>query len=119
MTTLSKNEAIEQSEMAQNKKVDNWSEKAIQLLRIYSKSVSDFITEDFREYAEANGLEVPNEPRAYGGIMVRAKRANIIQSTGQYRNMKHEKSHSCPKTVWESTQPNYYLNFDQQTTKQC
>jgi len=28
--TLSKDQAIEQAEMAQNKKVNNWSEKAIQ-----------------------------------------------------------------------------------------
>lgn len=117
--TLSKTEAIEKSELAQNNKVANWSEKAIQLLRTYSKTVRDFITEDFREYAEANGLEVPTEPRAYGGIMVRAKKAGIIQSTGEYRCMKNAKSHSCPKVVWESTSLNYNLIFAQACAKQC
>jgi len=115
--TLSKDQAIEQAEMAQNKKVNNWSEKAIKLLRVYAKSVRDFITEDFREYAEANGLESPSEPRAYGGVMVRAKKAGIIQSTGNYRNMKHEKSHSCPKMVWQSKQHNY--NFDTVAKTSC
>ena len=93
--------AIRLSEDKQNKIVNNWSDNAIKLLTVYCITVKDFIAEDFRKYAEANGLEQPREPRAYGGLFVRAKKIGLIESTGQYRKMKSEQSHSCPKMVWK------------------
>lgn len=99
---MDKEQAIELCELAQNKKVSSWSERATELLRKYAPTVTDFITEDFRSYAEENGLEKPDEPRAYGGIMRNAAKAGIIETTGKFRCMNNPKSHSCPKIVWKS-----------------
>lgn len=101
-TRSPKDIGIERAEIAQEKRVNGWSDKGLELLRQYVRTVTDFITEDFREWAEKNGLEKPKEPRAYGGLLVRAKNSGIIRSTGQFRCMKAEQSHSCPKIVWKA-----------------
>jgi len=95
-----KQKAIELSASNQDKKVNGWSDKALELLIQFSKECNDFITEDFRLYAESNGLEKPKEPRAYGAVVLRATKANHIMWTGEYREMKNLKSHGCPKKVW-------------------
>lgn len=95
-----KETAIARAAEAQEKRVNGWSDKGLELLRQYAPTVTDFITEDFREWAEKNGLEKPKEPRAYGALLVRGRKAGIIRATGNYRCMKSEQSHSCPKMVW-------------------
>lgn len=95
-----KQKAIELSVTNQDAKINGWSDKALELLKQYSLIVTDFITEDFRIYAESNGLEKPKEPRAYGAVVLRATKANFIMWTGEYREMKNLKSHGCPKKVW-------------------
>lgn len=95
-----KNRGIQLAVTNQDEKVNGWSDKALELLKQYSLTVTDFITEDFRIYAESNGLEKPKEPRAYGAVVLRATKANVIMWTGEYREMKNLKSHGCPKKVW-------------------
>jgi len=95
-----KQKAIELAVTNQDAKVEGWSDKALELLKQYSTTVADFITEDFRIYAESNGLEKPKEPRAYGAVVLRATKSNLIMWTGEYREMKNLKSHGCPKKVW-------------------
>jgi len=96
--------AIERAAQAQEKRVVGWSDKALELMRKYAPTVQDFITEDFRLWAEQNGLEKPKEPRAYGALLIRAKKAGIIYATGRYRCMKSEQSHNCPKMIWAAKQ---------------
>lgn len=95
-----KEKAILRAATNQDAKVNGWSDKALELLKQYSLTVKDFITEDFRIYAESNGLETPKEPRAYGAVVLRANKSNFIMWTGEYREMKNLKSHGCPKKVW-------------------
>jgi len=95
-----KNRGIQLAVTNQDAKVEGWSDKALKLLKQYSLTIADFITEDFRIYAESNGLEKPKEPRAYGAVVLRANKSNFIMWTGEYREMKNLKSHGCPKKVW-------------------
>jgi len=92
--------AIQAASIAQEKAVSGWQDKAFNMLKSYAVTVPDFIAEDFRLWAENYGLESPREPRAYGALMIRAKRESVIRATGNYRCMRSEKSHGCPKMVW-------------------
>lgn len=92
----SKDLAIEASYQATT---DQWKEKAMKLLMEFATYGKEFITEDFRLWLNGK-LEQPKELRAFGGLMVRAKKAGLIKSTGKYTTMKSEHSHSCPKIIW-------------------
>lgn len=90
--------AIERSYQATT---DDWKELAIDYLKEFAAYGKEFIAEDFRLWSEKEkGLEQPSEPRAYGGLMVRAKSAGIIKATGKYKTTSSEKSHSRPMQVW-------------------
>lgn len=86
-------------EASYNAAPDVWKEKAMKLLIEFATYGKEFITEDFRLWLNGK-LEQPKEPRAYGGLMTRAKKSGIIEATGKFRAMKSEVSHSCPKTLW-------------------
>ena len=100
MTESPKQKAIRISNEKQNEIIPNWNEKALNLLRSFAPTVRDFITEDFRMYAESKGLEKPKEPRSYGAVILTAKKIGYIVLTGKYRAMKSSISHGCPKSVW-------------------
>ena len=100
MITQTTLDFIERAATAQDRRSPNWQDRAIGLLSLYLIHNDTFITEDFRIWATCNGLDAPKEPRAYGAVMIRAKKAGMIRSTGEYRQMKSEQSHSCPKMVW-------------------
>ncbi len=89
-------------EASYNATTDEWKEKAMKYLLEFATYGKEFITEDFRLWLNGK-LEQPKEPRAYGGLMTRAKKSGIIEATGKYRTMKSEQSHSCPKMVWVGT----------------
>jgi hypothetical protein len=94
-------EAIHRAGDAQERKVDGWHDQAIELLKQYSHTVEDFLTEDFRVWAEEKGLPEPEEPRAYGSLIRRAKTMNLIEPTGQFRRTVISKSHGRPMMVWK------------------
>lgn len=95
-----KTEAIKKAVVHQDSKVSGWSLMAYEMLRKYIYQVDDFITEDFRFWAESHGLVKPKESRAYGGIVLRASKSGLIYPTGEFRNMKSPKCHDNPKRVW-------------------
>lgn len=96
--------AIQRAAEAQERRQKDWHYKAIVLLKSFVSTKEKFITEDFRLWAEANGLEQPNEPRVYGSVIVQAQKMNIIKWSKKYREMKMPKSHSCPKKEWKKVQ---------------
>jgi hypothetical protein len=78
-----------------------WREDAYQMLIAYPGK--EFKTEDLREWAYANGLPKPNKEQSWGGIVVRGKKAGIIQQKsivyGNYLN--NPATNPCPCTLWE------------------
>lgn len=100
MTTQTTLDFIERAATAQDRRSPNWQDRAIALLSIYLISHDTFITEDFRIWATDNGLDEPQEPRAYGAVIRRAKDSGMIKATGNYRQTTNIKSHSRPMMVW-------------------
>lgn len=99
--TTPKDSAIAASYEAQERKVDGWGDTAIEFLKKYRLTVPDFLTEDLRK-ASIGIVPVPEEPRAWGAVLVRACKMGLIEWTGEYRCMVDLKSHSCPKKVWRN-----------------
>ena len=100
MKQTPKEKAIQRAADAQERRVKDWHEHAIKLLKRFIRKQERFITEDFRLWAEANGLEQPQEPRVYGSVIVQAQKMNLIKWSRRFREMQSPKSHSCPKKEW-------------------
>lgn len=64
------------------------------LLRIGS---ADFLAEDAREYAEGMGLEDPPDGRAWGAVVLEARRAGVIRKVGAAPARSSNLSY---KTLW-------------------
>lgn len=61
---------------------------------------ADFLAEDIRAFAEANGVPRAPDERAWGAVILRLSRDGVIRKTGEYRPMKNPASHCNPKAVW-------------------
>lgn len=60
-----------------------WCDRAFDLLCIYaSQQPTPWTCETFRPWAYAQGLPVPAEERAWGGITQRALRRGVIERVG-------------------------------------
>lgn len=93
----------ELAEQGMNRAADNadekspgWSERAYQHLIAYAKQHREFMTEDMR-----NEFEPPPNMRAWGAIVVRAKKSNIIKFL-RYGQRKNPVAHNSTVTVWTS-----------------
>jgi hypothetical protein len=77
---------------------ERWSEKAYKFLTNWIKTQYEFMTEDVRLASEK---EIPKPPsnRAWGGIVVRAARAGLINKVG-FSNVKNPKAHHTPASIW-------------------
>lgn len=82
-----------------NRKVELWGEKAYSHFLNYLKTVSEFKTEDAREYAQNQGLEEPPSKRAWGAVVVRLAKENRIFKIG-HATVNNPKAHRCFATVW-------------------
>jgi hypothetical protein len=79
-------------------KIDGWQEKAWELfLRfpIYQK----FMVEDLRSFSYKRGLPNPPSERAWGAIIIRAKKDRIVKHCG-YASVKNPSAHRTPASVW-------------------
>ena len=77
--------------------IGGWSDMAYEYLRQFKDSHKEFLTEDVRIWAETQGLEPPPDNRAWGAVINRAVRANLIRRVG-YGNAKT--GHMRPMPVW-------------------
>ncbi len=90
-----KNEGIER---AMNNAGRQWQDQAYSYLLDYIKENETFMVEDVR--TSSQGI-IPDPPskRAWGGIVVRARKAKKIHRAG-YAEVKNPKAHQTPATVW-------------------
>lgn len=78
----------------------NWSIKAYNLLIEYINITQvSFLAEDFREWADKQGLEQPPSLRAFGSIITKANRNKLIKHVG-YGRTKNPKAHCTPASLW-------------------
>lgn len=83
-----------------NREEPVWSEKAFNFLREYIRSNREFMVEQLRS-ASTGKVPEPPTTRAWGGIVVRAKKMGLIKRKG-YRKTSNKKAHCTPATLWES-----------------
>ena len=76
---------------------EKWGTKAYHFLLEYIKSNKEFMAEDVR-VASDGIVPPPISKRAWGAIMVLAKKNNIIYSKG-YSCVKNPKAHRTPATL--------------------
>ena len=67
-----RNAGIAQSLDNAERKTPSWKQQALEYVRIYPRN--EFMTENVRHYAYAHGLPHPPSERAWGGVMVAAKK---------------------------------------------
>lgn len=78
-----------------------WSDQAFVYVKefISQNSGLKFLTEDIRSFAESKGFLAPKSSRAWGGPMLRAKRAGLIEAIGT-QQVKNPRAHCANATVW-------------------
>ena len=89
---------IVQSASNADSKVERWTDRAYAMLDAYPTRT--FMTEELREWAELAGLPKPPSNRAWGAVIIRAKKEGRIRAIG-FRNTSNPKSHATPATLWE------------------
>lgn len=94
-----RDEGIERAVSHANKKVSQWSAKALSLLKIYLITHRlAFQCEDFRNWCVGK-LQEPPSLRAFGGVIQTAKREKIIKHVG-YKAVSNPKAHLTPASIW-------------------
>lgn len=78
----------------------DWSQTAYEFLIAYATTHSEFMTEDVREAAKGI-IDTPPSERAWGCVIVRAAKNNIIQSMG-FAKKKRPEAHLTPAIQWLS-----------------
>lgn len=76
----------------------NWSGKAFEFLKRFIKLNSKFMTEDIREAAKGYVPDPPNQ-RAWGGVIVRAKKEGLIKCIG-IQSVKNPNAHCANANIW-------------------
>jgi len=78
-----------------------WQHRAMDALIEFLKThTSEFMTEDFRNWAETtHGLPVPPTGRAYGAVMTSAFKNKLINHNGYGRTC-NPLAHRTPASVW-------------------
>ncbi len=95
-----KNAGIKKAMVNADRVNPEWSEKAYQfLLKFLANHNGTFMAEEVRCYAELMDLEVPPSRRAWGGVIVRAKTAGLIESCGQ-RLVKNKAANQAWASLW-------------------
>ena len=84
-----------------NKQSEDWGSKAAAMFAEYCNLFGHepFMTEDVRDWSEANGLPLPPDKRAWGAIAASARKSGKIRSLG-YAPQKSANAHRAPKTLW-------------------
>ena len=89
------------AEQAANNAGVAWADAAMASVHSFKAAFNGdkFLTEDVRIFAENNGLPKPPDKRAWGAIILRAKRDGIVKSCGFA--MTHSPEYNAgPKTAW-------------------
>lgn len=95
-----RDEAIQLGVDGADSTVPNWSDRCYKLLTEYVKLVNEFTAEDFREYCEKVNFPIPNERRAFGGIIQAAVKRKLIRHTGKWGEMRAKNCHMSPTRIW-------------------
>ena len=79
-----------------------WIDIATDVVRDIAQDVDAFTTDRVEYELEVRGIEPPNEPRAFGALMLRAARAGWVSKTDQVAPSVIPRNHRRPKSIWKS-----------------
>ena len=79
----------------------DWSDRALEILRVYCLTHPDVMAEDVRQVAAAQDLPKPPELRAWGAVMLRGKAVGYIKHVG-WTTAKDPRVHARPTGIWKS-----------------
>ena len=98
-----KNEGMDAAVINANRHCNKWSERAYNVLIYFlTKSTTDtFMTEDLRAFAVDMGLEEPPSKRAWGSIIVKAKKEGLIEFMG-YDQVNNPRAHKANAARWQA-----------------
>ena len=74
---------------------DGWIDSVIKIILsipIYQTFTTDYLWEKVET--------TPNEPRAMGAVMTRAKKEGLVSSTGKYIKSRRPECHARPVMIW-------------------
>jgi len=95
-------EGMVKAEKNANGRTMGWSDIALGFLKEFAEKNPRFMAEDVREAAaKSNRVRTPPSHRAWGGVIVRAKRDGIIENDG-YSPVKNKTAHRANASVWKS-----------------
>lgn len=94
-----RDEGIKRSVNNANANIYQWSDMAYDYLLKYITTHKEFVTEDVRIASENMIMQPPNT-RAWGAIITRAVKNNIIRRKG-YVPSNNPKTHRTIITLWE------------------
>lgn len=101
LARINRNAGINQAADHANQVDDHWTQKAYdQLLDFLAIVSGSFMGEDIRTYANKKGLPSPPTNRAWGAVITRAQRENLIRKIG-IRSTQNQKAHRANAAVWE------------------
>lgn len=78
---------------------DRWTDRAFAELCRIGPRLTQFTSGDVRKIAHAEGLPLPPDPRSWGAVMVRARRAKLVRFLA-YVPDPDPKSHRCPTSLY-------------------
>ncbi len=95
--------AIESVASHAEENIPGWKDQALEYVRRYAAMHREFISEDCTDWAYANGLARPHDPRAFGRVYRDAAKRGVIRKAGYGRSVKR----ASPTVLWESRHPNF------------
>ena len=80
----------------------SWAETAFTYLQqwLRLKGSTRFQSEELVKWAHEVGLVEPPNKKAWGGVIQKASRKQLITRVG-YGQHKNKKSHACPSSIWQ------------------
>ncbi|WP_122588318.1 hypothetical protein [Pseudomonas viridiflava] len=75
-----------------------WSDEAYEVVLKVAKDRAEFTSDDIW----AAGLKKPEEARALGGVMRKARMSGVIEKTGRSQCTTQPESHGADITIWRS-----------------
>lgn len=78
-----------------------WQERAVGYVKAFALVRREFMCEEARRYAEAQGIGPPPDKRAWGAVMMKCARMGLIEKIG-LGYAKDPKVHMNPASVWRS-----------------
>ena len=81
---------------------EQWCEDALIIVQWLAENYEEFTSDNFWHAAAVAGLDPPREPRAFGPVMMRAKRIPIVEATDQFILCQRPSRNAAPIRVWRS-----------------